>query len=81
MSYHIALRELIEQARTEYSRYRLGITNNKDLVLKVLEDIQDTCPHNQGRGEPSYWNDGSRYCKLCGNDEQGYWNENLNDHS
>lgn len=30
--------------------------------------INDACPHNRGRGTPSYWNDGVAYCYRCGSD-------------
>lgn len=63
---------LVKMAQIEYSRH--GKYRKLD---KILQKLQALCPHDKGRGIPSYWNDGSAYCNICGNDKQGYWNDNL----
>lgn len=37
-------------------------------ALKELQNLstQMNCPHNQGWTDPSYWNDGTPECMVCG---------------
>lgn len=46
----------------------------KQIRLNIYKQLDKICPHDQGRTEPSYWNDGVKKCNRCGNSEDSLTN-------